>query len=183
MKCIGLILSLSILTGCMHHNGVQQAEAAPIQEVSSVDIPEGVSRVATDVRDDVHRSANKLKDWVLSSPEPKVKQAVPASYCYQSLQDVLCYRQPMPGWEARLVGYQGTDAPAPPPAVMQPLPVRASNLAMSPTNRANNAKPLVQKAANTAKTEEAAVEGEVIKAITVDAAHESLPDPALAPQL
>ena len=140
-------------------------------------------RVATDIKDSIYTRADRIEKWVLTPPASDEKKGVPASYCYQSYQDILCYRQPMPGAEARLVGYQGTDAPAPQVAVMKGLPRRAEGVNMEPEVRAKNAKPLAYKNTDAAKpAEEPVAEGE-IKTITIDAAHESLSDPTMAPQL
>ncbi len=144
--------------------------------------PQNAERAATGLKDNMHLTFDKLKKWAMTPPPNPPKKAVPASYCYQSLQDILCYRQPMPGWEARLVGYQGTDAAEPPAAMIKPMPVRVADNTMLPANRAKTSKPLTVKAAVAAKPEEEQAEPE-IKTISVDAAHESLPDPALAPQL
>ena len=138
---------------------------------------------ATTLKDNVHNTAERVEGWLMTPPEKKPKQAVPTSYCYQSFQDILCYRQPMPGWESRLVGYQGTGAKPPQVAVMKALPTRATGVDMSPEMRAENAKPLVHKNTQEAKPAEEEVASGEVKTITIDAAHESLPDPTLAPQL
>lgn len=45
---------------------------------------------------------------------------IPSSYCYKAMQDVVCYKDPQPGMESRLVGYQE------PPLIQQPIDVNAS---------------------------------------------------------
>ncbi|NBX03082.1 MAG: hypothetical protein EBR02_03255 [Alphaproteobacteria bacterium] len=180
--------SLLLLAACAPQSGVTPTEMATPNPVTMVftggaEAPKNMERAATGIKDNLYRTGDRLKKWALTPPpEEGPKKAVPASYCYQSLQDILCYRQPMPGWEARLVGYQGTDVESPSPATMKPLPVRAANAAMLPANRAANAKPLLVKAAIVPKAD-GEPKAEEMKEISVDAAHESLPDPALAPQL
>ena len=147
------------------------------------DARQNAGRMADDLKENYEKTSDRVKEWMTATPKP-VKQPVPASYCYVSLQDILCYRQPMPGWESRLVGYQGTDAPSPHPAMTQALPTRTPNDDMLPEKRAETTKPLapgLAKAEDTSK-EKAPADAEV-KVITIDAAHESLPDPTLAPQL
>ena len=145
------------------------------------DARQNADRVGDGLKENYDKTSERIKAWMTPTPK-KPKQEVAASYCYQSLQDILCYRQPMPGWENRLIGYQGTNAPAPLPAMTQVLPTRTPSNEMLPEKRAETAKPLAELAkaqpADTAKAPEAEV-----KAITIDAAHESLPDPTLAPQL
>lgn len=81
-------------------------------------------RVADLVRDNVKATVQHVKEWWNEDPyAKKPPHTVESTYCYQSLSDVLCYNQPMPGWEGRLVGYQGTFAEPPPPVVTEPLPV------------------------------------------------------------
>lgn len=143
------------------------------------DAPQRTERVGEGLKDNYHTTADRIREWMKPTPK-KEKHGVPNSYCYTSYQDILCYRQPMPGWESRLVGYQGTNAAMPPMAMMEPLPQRAPGTEMLPSNRAKTSKPLVPAAPPLPKEEENA---DPSKAIAVDAGHESLPDPALAPQL
>lgn len=56
-----------------------------------------------------HKAANDAlvsffgPDPVTQMPPPP---AVESAYCYKTSADVLCYRQPLPGQESRLVAYQ-----------------------------------------------------------------------------
>jgi hypothetical protein len=84
-----------------------------------------VNNLGGAAKEGVYHGMDSVADWMRPAPPPKPPQAIAASYCYRTYQDILCYRQPMPGWEFRLVGYQGTYAKAPPPAIMEPLPVQA----------------------------------------------------------
>lgn len=147
-------------------------------------VESSASRIADNFRDGFHRSVDRFERWWFTPPpEENGKRAIPASYCYNSFQDVLCYRQPMPGWEHRLVGYQGTAAVPPPPAVMEPLPVRAQEKPSTSAGRIANAQPVftempvMEKEAESTQTQE---EGD---SAAPDVSHQTLPDPALAPQL
>ena len=161
MKKLLVISSLTLLTACG-------------------DARENGMRMADGVKENFYATKERVEEWAKPTPK-KPEQPVPASYCYNSYQDILCYRQPMTGWEARLVGYQGTNASAPPPAMTQPMPMRTADNQMLPENRALTAKPLAPEVVGQRQVETAA--DDEVKAITIDAAHESLPDPTLAPQL
>lgn len=140
------------------------------------DAEEHTGRIVHGISENYHHTADKIDEWTTATPK-KQKHEVPASYCYQALQDILCYRQPMPGWEDRLVGYQGTRAAAPPVAKTKPLATRAEDNSMLPANRAKTAKPLVpgvKAAPKAAPVDPTAVP---------EAARETLPDPLQSPQL
>jgi hypothetical protein len=137
---------------------------------------EVVAPIATITRDNVQKAVGKARKWLLTRPEAPQPVAVPASYCYKVLQDVLCYRQPMPGWEHRLVAYQGTYAAAPPVALTRPLPSVGANT----TAVATKSQPVfVEMPVEPAKDPQK----DVADAVSMDAAHETLPDPASSPQL
>ena len=187
MKWTFFLFSLPLLlAACTAPNGATNNTAIVPNPVTMVftggaEAPQNIERAATGVKDNLYKMGERIKKWAMTPPAgPGPNKPVPASYCYQSFQDVLCYRQPMPGWEARLVGYQGTDAEPPQAAMMKPLPVRTQNTAMLPANRAVNAKPLVVGAAVVPKADG---EGKKEDQAVIDASHESLPDPALASQL
>lgn len=154
--------------------------AALLGLVACAPLQENGERAATGLKNNVQETAERIEHWMMPTPK-KPRHEVPNSYCYSTQGDVLCYRSPMPGWEHRLVGFQGTHAVPPDAPVMQPMPVRAPVTAMKPENRAKSSKPLVVEAPVEPKSDMA--EAHAGQAITVDAAHESLPDPALAPQL
>lgn len=154
--------------------------AALLSLTACGDAAKNGERMATGVKNNLHETAERIDAWMQPTPE-KLKNQVPDSYCYSTRGDVLCYRSPMPGWETRLVGYQGTNAIPPQMAMMQPLPSRTAVTAMKPENRAETSKPLVVSVAVEPKSD-APIKGDA-QVVTVDTAHESLPDPALAPQL
>ncbi|MDX1974306.1 MAG: hypothetical protein SFT92_01380 [Rickettsiales bacterium] len=138
--------------------------------------------LANKVKNDIYEGSEKFYQWVLEPPPPpKPHLPVPTSYCYRSFQDVMCYRQPMPGWEHRLVGYQGTGAAEPPPAVTKLLPVMREDASILPEKRLANAKPVFKDIPqdNKAKEEDASVDGSLIP----DPANQALPSAATSPQL
>ena len=145
---------------------------------------ETVGGMANDLRDNVKKTGRYLRKWLLTPlPEEGKKLAVAPSYCYHVLQDILCYRQPMPGWEHRLAGYQGTHAAPPPPPVMVALPTRAVDEKLLPENRIANAKAVFKEIPEDSKAQEKDKSPTDAAAPPAEAAHETLPDPALAPQL
>jgi hypothetical protein len=133
-------------------------------------------------KDNVRQTYQKVNEW-LNVPvnPPKEPLPVASSYCYRALQDIVCYRQAMPGWEHRLVAYQGTHAAPPPPAVMQLMPKPVKNESMKPTNRVANSKPVFDKLPEAPKEEAITIDGNISTA--PNPALEQLPDPALSPQL
>jgi hypothetical protein len=152
-------------------------DAVPPQAKSSA------KQVATNMRDNVRHNSKKLKEWWFYDPEKdkKVARAVPTSYCYAVMQDIVCYRQPMPGWETRLVGYQGTGAAPPPVVATKPLPTLAQNTAKLPENRLISTKPVFKEMpAELDKEKKEAVD---LTVPVTDSAQEILPDPTNAPQL
>lgn len=137
---------------------------------------------ANDLRDNIHVTSDRIEKWATTPPPgPGPRHAIAPSYCYHVLQDILCYRQPMPGWEHRLAGYQGTGAPAPPPAMMEPLAMRDSTkTAPQAASKVASAQPVfVNMPTGIAAAEKEPESPEQ----AVDPSHEQLPDPALAPQL
>ncbi len=152
-------------------------DAVPPQAKSSA------KRVATNVRDNVRHNSKKLKEWWFYDPEKDKKHAhaIPASYCYSVFQDVVCYRQPMAGWEHKLVGYQGTGALPPPVATTEPLPSLAQNAARLPENRLTSTKPVFKEIpADLEKDKKDAADAGMPEN---NSAQEILPDPTNAPQL
>ncbi len=180
-----IIFSILLLCSCDHFEQDKQVAAAQVkQDAKNVgtNVDKSTSRMANNVRDSIKRTNDRLREWWLTPLPSNAKKSTPTRYCYKVLQDILCYRQQMTGWENKLVGYQGTNAEPPTPATMKPLPLRSDDKNSFPENRAASAKPVFSsmpkddndiKNAMTPSTEP----------VTIDAAHEILPDPALAPQL
>ena len=145
-------------------------------------VPVVMMRVAGDLRDNVKQTNEHIRDWLITPLPSKEKQPMPARYCYKVLQDILCYRAQVLGWENKLVGYQGKDAPTPPAATMQPLPLRDNNVVANnskPVNNVQVSKPVFVGIPTGVKE----VKNTEVNATIIDSAHETLPDSPLSPQL
>lgn len=137
-------------------------------------------RVADLARDNVQASLRHFKNWwdegALEHAPPN---PVPPSYCYRAQGDVMCYGQLMPGWEHRLVGYQGTDAAPPPPVVTELLPTQASGERTQTAGRISAAAPVFQEIPEVMKeAPKTDIEPEAPENV-----HETIADPTLSPQL
>lgn len=183
MRKIFFIFSLLLLCSCDHFDQDKEVATAQIKQdakQAEKNVDKSVTRMANNVRDSIKRTNDRLRDWWLTPLPSDAKKPVPTRYCYRILQDILCYRQQMAGWENKLVAYQGTNATPPTPATTKPLPLRADDPSNSPANRAAAVKPVFT--AIPAENKEAnGNTGD--EPITIDASHETLADPALAPQL
>lgn len=201
MRQIFVFSALLFLTGCgvsagqwaLTGAGVAAGHKAAEEGIDPIP-PKGkrtAEGYANQFRDNMKKTADKVEEWWFTPLPSKEPLPVQASYCYKAQTDTLCYRQPMPGWEHRLIAYQGTNAAPPPPAVMQLMPKRTPDAAQMPENRMANAQPVFVQAAPDAKevAKEAAKEtaGEAPKdpsaPTTLDSSQEILPDPAVSPQL
>ncbi len=203
-----VISALILLTGCgfaptdiaiggaatyaLFGDDIEKIDAATLDDPAKVyrdavppQAKQGAHRVANNFRDNVRHNSRRMKEWWFYDPQKDTAQnrAIPSSYCYTALQDIVCYRQPMPGWEHRLVGYQGTGAAPPPPAFTKPLPILSRNDSKLPANRLANAEPVFKEIPQDMKQDKKEAEaGEAPQPVN-DAAQEILPDPTLAPQL
>lgn len=137
---------------------------------------------AVSAKDGAYSVADRVASW-MEPEKKKPPQPIPASYCYRTYQDILCYRRPMPGWEFRLVSYQPLTAEPPPPAIMQPLLVHDTDASKLPANRVAASKPVFTQIPKAVDAETSPEEPATSAAAAADATHEQLPDPALAPQL
>lgn len=173
----GIVYQDEIKAGLSDSKGeeVSISDAVPPQAKSTA------GRVANHFRDNVKATGRHIRDWWNYDPKPGHPQSVPDSYCYRAQGDVLCYRAPMPGWEHRLVGYQGTFAKAPPPVVMEPLPGKSVDTTMLPATRVANAKPVFNELPPETK-EPPKDPAELLEADPQDV-HETIADPTLSPQL
>lgn len=152
-------------------------EKLTLDDLAPARAKDTTTRVATHVRDSVKTGGRKLKDWWNQPPAAPAKpREVASAYCYRAQTDVMCYRSPMPGWEARLVGYQGTHAAKPPSVVTQPLPVYSDIGGQSPQTRVEAAKPVFTAPPTEAKPDSALAGGE-------GGVREPIADPAISPQL
>jgi len=185
MKIKTPLLLLFLLAAC--ETNEQDKAALKTQAKADVNTAEAnaekhTMRVANNVRDQTKKIAMKMREWWLEPLPEKVIPELRPSYCYQVMQDIICYRQPMPGMTHRLVGYQGDNASEPPLAQTKALPKvqkDAQTLSGKPENRATSAKPVfvsIPTAVKVDKNMNAADEAAAL-------GNEPLPNPALSPQL
>lgn len=182
MRKIFIIIGLFALSACDH----LAEDSKAVKEQAKTDaktVQDNVTgktmRVADNVRDSVKRTNERMRSWWLTPLPSQEKLATPTRYCYKVLQDILCYREQMVGWENKLVGYQGTNARTPNPATMQILDVQPETTENLPVNKVVNAKPVF--VAPPADTKES--ESQNSQQINTDAEHEAFPSSPLAPQL
>lgn len=189
MRHLFVIPSLLVLAGCGVSSGQWALTAAGVAaghkaaEEGIDPVPPPAQRTAEGYadtfRDNVKKTANKVQEWwftPLPSTEPL---PVRASYCYKAQTDVLCYREPMPGWEHRLVAYQGTGAEAPPAPSMELLPKQTGDTSKLAENRVASTKPVFVEPPPEPKEAPKDAGSPAVE----DKSHESLPDPATSPQL
>lgn len=139
-------------------------------------------RVANDLRDNIKNTSMMMRKWWLTLPAPPTPTPVPPSYCYQVFQDIVCYRDPMPGQTHKLVGYQGENTAPPPVAQTTTLPmspIQKLNPGATAAARVEHSKPIFVGIPTTPK-ESKIVKGENGE---LPAGSEPLPDPSLSPQL
>jgi hypothetical protein len=87
-------------------------------------------------------SYNKIRDYLdvgHKEKPPEAKTAVQPRYCYHTYEDIICYAQPLPGEEYRLVGFQSSSGktgytlpPMPDNVTMPPLPPLKSVAVVGP---------------------------------------------------
>jgi hypothetical protein len=173
--------------GVVYSDEISEAVEKP-EDVSPDDVLPGrtkstTTRIANHVRDNVKATGKHVKEWWSYDPNAKKEvKTIPNSYCYRAQGDVLCYRAPMPGWEHRLVGYQGTFAQAPPPVMMQPLPGQKLDTSLLPASRVANAKPVFTELPPEAKEEVAKDPTQLLEADPQNV-QETIQDPSISPQL
>jgi hypothetical protein len=182
--CLSIFTALLLLAACETNQQDKEAiKAQAAQDVRTVEsnAKRHSMRIANNVRDQVKTTSMKLREWWLTPPENEIPRPVPPSYCYRVMQDILCYRDPMPGQTHMLVGYQGDDVAPPPLAQTKALPAsRVQKQAASTTGAARvaNAKPVFVSIPTQAKED---TDGTL--SATPQVGSEPLPDPALSPQL
>jgi hypothetical protein len=141
---------------------------------------QGSEWMADKAKNDVYHTQKAVKEWAMTPPpEPGALLPTASTYCYHAQTDVLCYRQPMPGWENRLIAYQGTNAVPPPPAVMQLLPKARTQAAQTPENRVAESKPVF----NELPKQNADETKDPNAPAMPNSLNEQLPDPSQSPQL
>jgi hypothetical protein len=64
-----------------------------------------------EIKRSVYAHRDTVKELVKPYPPPPKPGLKPVrdAYCYRVMQDIMCYHEPQPGAEARLVAYQGNE--------------------------------------------------------------------------
>ena len=179
-----LIITVLLLSGCSH----LRSDSSAVSDQAKSDAGQvatnasgGIVAVATQLRDNIKVTGEQFRSWLITPPPGKAPDhAIATSYCYHSLTDVLCYRQPIPGWENRLIAYQGTNATPPPLAQTEPLQKHAVDASILTENKVASAKPVFKELPPAPKEEDASPDGQPP---LVDPTHEQLPNPGHSPQL
>jgi hypothetical protein len=180
-----LIVVVLMLSACDHFEAdaeVAQAQIEADAEQAQANVESKAERVVNNVRDSIKRTNNRVRNWWLTPLPVEEAHVMPPRYCYRVLQDILCYRQPRTGWESRLVGYQGDNAPPPPAGVTVVTPLRPHNPDATPAKRAENAKPVFAKIPEDNK-ENKDNKTAVPDVTNLDAAHGTITDSVNSPQL
>lgn len=108
---------------------------------TSVDeVRETIDKINDDSKLNTILTQERLRDIFSYNPRRPLRP-VPHSYCYQVMQDIMCYDQQIPGAEYRLVGWQGTGGAETP--VIRPLsPTEKVTLSRTPVAGGARLKPL-----------------------------------------
>ncbi|MGE3714272.1 MAG: hypothetical protein AB7F82_07065 [Alphaproteobacteria bacterium] len=176
----------SAVTYALYGDELEEVDAEDLEDPQTYrdavppSLKDSAKRTATNVRDNVRHNSRKLKEWWFYDPAKervKNEHAIAPSYCYAVMQDIVCYPAPMPGWEARLVGYQGSAPIAVAVVKTEPVPHLPKTDRITPEDRLKKADPVFDAIPEEVKKERA--EGEAISG----SAQEILPDPQISPQL
>lgn len=71
------------------------------------DIGEGTRLVVDDLKVEMNDTIDKVGDILYYKPKNEEYKPIPYAFCYQVMQDINCYNQPIPDARGRLVGWQG----------------------------------------------------------------------------
>lgn len=63
-------------------------------------------RARDNTQDELNYLSNRVKGYFQPYKPPPPPLPIASSYCYRTMADIVCYRDPQPGAESRLVGYQ-----------------------------------------------------------------------------
>lgn len=181
-----VILSILSLSACDHFEQdkkVVEVQAKKDAKQVEANVTSKATRVADNVRDGIKRTGEHVRDWWITPLPSKAKQPMPIRYCYRVLQDILCYRQQMPGWENKLVAFQGAGAAEPNPATMKLLPLRsdADSTNIPAEKRVEDMKPVFVSMPEEVKESKSPTP--TSGATIVDPAYEVIQDSVLSPQL
>ncbi len=178
-----IIFSMLCLCSCDHYEEdkkVVVAQANKDAKTVQENVEKNGMRVANDVRDNLKKTGEQMRKWWLTPLPSTAKQPMPVRYCYRVLQDILCYREQMPGWENKLVAYQGAGAAPPRPATMKLLPLREDNAGNDVEKKIANMKPVFVAPPTPVKDQKNDASADTV---VIDPMHETLPDSVLSPQL
>ena len=109
-KIVAILSTCLLLTACETNQGDKEVIKARAKEdigIAEGNVKRHTMRVANTARDNAKRTAQKLREWWLVPLPDQTPSAVPPSYCYRVWQDIVCYREALPGMTHKLVGYQG----------------------------------------------------------------------------
>lgn len=182
MRKFIIIFSLFALCACDHlEQDSKDAQTQAEKDAKTVqsNVGKNVMRVANNVRDRIKMTNEHIRNWWITPLPNTEKQPTPTRYCYRVLQDILCYREQMVGWEGKLVAYQGTNATPPTPPTMKELPLRVENSTSYNDNKIKELKPVFVGIPSEAKE----VNNDTSSSSTYDRDHETLPDTPITPQL
>lgn len=183
-KMSSIIIALSLLAACETNEADKEAIKAQVKEDAQTaqnNAEKHSMRVLNNVRDQTKKTAMKMREWWLTPlPEP-VYPALKPSYCYKVFQDITCYRQPVPGKEHQLVGYQGDGVTNSPVAQTLALPTveKEKQLVGTPEARAKTARPVFVTPPTAIKENKSGSAADEAAAL----GNEPLPNPLLSPQL
>lgn len=184
MRKIAVISTLLLLGACDHFDEDSKAvsdQAKKDAKQVETNVGNNATRVANNVRDQIKRTGEHVRDWWITPLPSNAKQPMPIRYCYRVLQDILCYRNQMPGWENKLVAYQGDGAAPPTPPTMKLMPLRSDNSGPSPEKRAQSLKPIF--VSPPPEVKEQSSPATPANPTTIDPAYETIQDSVTSPQL
>lgn len=183
MRKIAAIITLLALCACTHFDEDKEAVTTQVKSDAKqveANVTKNSMRVADNVRDSIKRTGERMREWWITPlPNPQ-KHAMPVRYCYRVMQDILCYRDQMPGWENKLVAYQGDGAAPPTPATMKLMPLRADNTVPS-GKKLDNLKPVFVSIPTEVKEQKD--QAAPANPAAIEPAYETIQDSVLSPQL
>jgi hypothetical protein len=182
-----LLLSSALLLLSACETNQQDKEAIKEQAKADAKVLQGraeqsATRVANQVRDQVKKTSMLARKWWLTPLDNPPPTPVPPSYCYQVMQDIVCYRDAMPGMSHKLVGYQGDNTQPPPVAQTKALPalrIPKQTIGAAGAARVANAKPVFVKIPTPVKEDKSQKQ----PGTAPELGSEPLPDPTHSPQL
>ncbi len=185
MRVVLIVLSLFFVYSCTHYEQDKKIVVEQAKKDSQTvkdNVTRNAVRIANNVRDGVKMTNERVRQWWLTPLPSTDKQLTPTSYCYKVLQDILCYREQMLGWENRLVGYQGANADPAIPAQMRSLALREENKSALPEKKVADLKPVFVSTPVDPK-ESKTTDPNATNNINIDSASENIADSPLSPQL